>query len=294
MLTFRLLLVMNLVAVLAACGAGLSRPATLADIESKASDQGFSSQIIESGGYRIQLFHRGLSMQSPAADPVDPVVYIEGDGRAYVSRYRVSADPTPRNPVAYRLAAVDPSPAVIYIARPCQFIASAGCHPRDWTSHRYSADIVAAISGVLDRLHKDYTINHYALVGYSGGGVIAALLAQQRADIHSLTTVAANLDHAAWTRHFGDTPLSGSLNPIDHLETLEYLPQIHLAGGRDNTVPAFIIEDFVKSLPGDTPAEYHLIEDMGHSDWPQVWRGLLPDLQFWQNLPDSRTGYKAH
>lgn len=289
MLTFRLLLVMNLVAVLVACGAGLSRSISLADIRSEASEQGFSSQIIESGGYRIQVFHRGLSRQSSAADPVDPVVYIEGDGRAYVSRHRVSADPTPRNPVAFRLAAVDPSPAVIYIARPCQFVASARCQPRDWTSHRYSTEIVAAMSGVLDKLHQNYAINHYALAGYSGGGVIAALLAQQRADILSLTTVAANLDHAAWTRHFGDTPLTGSMNPMDNVKMLGKLPQIHLAGAADKTVPAFIGERFVKALPAETPVEYILLDNKDHDDWSEDWQDILCELEFWQQLPGCRS-----
>ncbi|MEX2517450.1 MAG: alpha/beta hydrolase [Gammaproteobacteria bacterium] len=284
-LTFRLPLVISLVAVLVACGAGLSRPVTLADIRSEALQQGFSSQMIESWGYRMQVFHRGLSRLSPDADPVDPVVYIEGDGRAYVSRHRVSADPTPRNPVAFRLAAVDPSPAVIYIARPCQFVVTARCQPRDWTSHRYSTEIVAAMSGVLDQLHSDYAIRGYALVGYSGGGVIAALLAQQRADIDSLTTVAANLDHEAWTSHFGDTPLSGSLNPIDRAEALADLPQIHLAGRRDTTVPAFVIERFVQALPVSAPAEYYLLENKSHTNWPDSWYKTVCDLRFWQQRP---------
>ncbi|MEX2353586.1 MAG: alpha/beta hydrolase, partial [Gammaproteobacteria bacterium] len=100
----------------------MSRSASLAAIQSEALRQGFRSEVTASGGYRMQVFHRGLSRQSSA---VDPVVYIEGDGRAYVSRHRVSADPVPRNPLAFRLAVVDPSPAVIYIARPCQFVASA-------------------------------------------------------------------------------------------------------------------------------------------------------------------------
>ncbi|MEX0951887.1 MAG: alpha/beta hydrolase [Gammaproteobacteria bacterium] len=267
----------------------MSRPASLADIQSEALQQGFSSEVTESGGYRMQIFHRGLSVLSPDADPVDPVVYIEGDGRAYVSRHRVSADPTPRNPLAFKLATDDPSPAVIYMARPCQFVASARCQPHDWTSHRYSTEIVGAMSGVLDNLHKAYAINHYALAGYSGGGVIAALLAQQRADILSLTTVAANLDHAAWTRHFGDTPLTGSLNPMDNVEMLGKLPQIHLAGATDKTVPAFVGERFVKALPAGTPVEYILLDNKDHNNWPEDWQNILCELEFWQQLPGCRS-----
>lgn len=49
-------------------------------------------------------------------------VYIEGDGHAWQSRTRPSADPTPHNPVGLRLALADPSPApLLYLARPCQY-----------------------------------------------------------------------------------------------------------------------------------------------------------------------------
>ncbi len=49
------------------------------------------------------------------------VVYIEGDGRAYVNRRTPSNDPTPGNPMALRLALADPSLRVLYLGRPCQY-----------------------------------------------------------------------------------------------------------------------------------------------------------------------------
>ena len=48
-------------------------------------------------------------------------IYIEGDGRAWETKYRLSEDPTPSNPVALRLAAVDPAANIAYIARPGQY-----------------------------------------------------------------------------------------------------------------------------------------------------------------------------
>ena len=58
----------------------------------------------------------------PVDGPVDEVhVYIEGDGYAWATTTDPSDDPTPINPLALRLAAVDDAPNVLYLARPCQF-----------------------------------------------------------------------------------------------------------------------------------------------------------------------------
>ncbi len=48
-------------------------------------------------------------------------IYIEGDGFAWVSRKKKSLDPTPKTPMALKLASMDGSSNVIYIARPCQY-----------------------------------------------------------------------------------------------------------------------------------------------------------------------------
>ena len=48
-------------------------------------------------------------------------IYLEGDGLAWVSRREPSRDPTPDNPIGLRLAAIDPAPNVIWLARPCQY-----------------------------------------------------------------------------------------------------------------------------------------------------------------------------
>ncbi|MGX8941887.1 hypothetical protein ACWWJF_17980 [Symbiopectobacterium sp. Eva_TO] len=45
-------------------------------------------------------------------------IYIEGDGRAWRDRYRVSGDPTPRRAMGLALAAEDTATNVVYLARP--------------------------------------------------------------------------------------------------------------------------------------------------------------------------------
>ena len=75
-----------------------------------------------------------------------------------------------------------------------------------------------------------------ALVGYSGGGAVVALVAAGRTDVVKLTTVAGNLDHAEWTKKHMISPLSGSLNPADYWRRLVDIPQVHYVGGRDEII----------------------------------------------------------
>lgn len=215
------------------------------------------------------------------------VVYIEGDGRAFISRRRVSGNPTPRDPVALEMAFADPSGAVAYIARPCQFMEPlpANCEPRFWTTYRYSEAVLASINEAIDQLKQSSNTPRLGLVGYSGGGVVAALLAQRREDVDWLVTVAANLDHAAWTEWHGDTPLSGSLNPATDMTALAGLPQLHVAGGEDEIVPVELTADFVRRLPDNTPAELIVIDNAGHHDWPAIWGKRVCDFRFWQAAP---------
>lgn len=206
-------------------------------------------------------------------------VYLEGDGLAWKSRQRPSSDPTPRNPVALRLAARDPAPNLLYLARPCQFRASPRCNSRYWTSARYSAEILAAVSLAVDAAKERCGCSQIELIGYSGGGAVAALLAESRDDIRFLMTVAANLDHEAWTLHHQVSALNHSLRPAaDALarEKLAALPQLHVIGGRDQVVPETVIRSYLDKIGKAPLCRVEIINDFGHrDDWPSIWPSLL-------------------
>ena len=53
--------------------------------------------------------------------------------------------------------------------------------------------------------------------------------------IRDRVTIAAPLDHAAWTAQHNVQPLVGSLNPADSQE-LRKIPQVHFLGGKDTIV----------------------------------------------------------
>lgn len=245
-----------------------------------AADRGFGEQVIHTDYFDLVTFRNDFANPSQTL-----TVYIEGDGRAFISRRRVSDDPTPRDPVSLKLALADPAVAVAYLARPCQLIQPmpANCEPRYWTSHRYAPEVVKSMNQAVDALKKRAAASRVTLIGYSGGGTVAALIAGRRDDIDWLVTVAGNLDHAAWTAYHGDTSLTGSLNPVTEIEKLATIKQLHIAGGDDSTMPAVLVAGFVRMLPAGAPVEFIVMDGIDHNDWPGIWAGRICDFSFRSN-----------
>ena len=214
---------------------------------------------------------------APFHDSAAPylVVYIEGDGRAWLSRNRPAQDPTPGNPVGLKLASVTPADFdTAYIGRPCQFIEPdmAGCDQRLWTSHRYSAEIVEAMSRGIDQI-KQREERPIVLVGYSGGGVIAALLAAKRSDVLGFITVAANMDTSHWTSLHRVSPLEGSEDPLVYGDQLRQIPQVHFVGGSDKTVPVSVVESYLQSIGLSASEVLVPIAEYDHGCcWEQDWQ----------------------
>ena len=207
-------------------------------------------------------------------------IYIEGDGVAWITKKQKSTNPTPAKAIGLALATRDPAENVIYIARPCQFTPlerDARCESAYWTSRRFSEDVVASIDQAITALAgQGHQVN---LIGYSGGGAIAVLLAARRTDVVSLRTVAGNLDHEAFTRFHGVTPLKESLNPIDQARKLAYLPQIHFASQKDKIVPFEIAENFLAASEPTVCVTIRLVNDAAHEDgWVEQWPSLLTDI----------------
>ncbi|MFX4243448.1 alpha/beta fold hydrolase, partial [Aliarcobacter butzleri] len=86
-------------------------------------------------------------------------------------------------------------------------------------------------------IKKEFSNSNFELIGYSGGGTVATLLASKRTDISSLTTVVGNLDIQKWVKMQNITPLIGSLNPSDFIQNLENIKQHHLIGENDKIIP---------------------------------------------------------
>jgi hypothetical protein len=202
-------------------------------------------------------------------------VYIEGDGAAWQSAYRPPVDPTPTRPVVLEMVSADPAPAVGYLARPCQFLdapALADCPVALWTGDRFSPEVMTRMAQALDQLKHASGAKQLRLIGYSGGGVIATLLAGRRKDVVSLATVAAPLRVAAWTAHHNVSRLTG--DDPDAL-SLPLPPATHWIGADDAVVPAALIAAYVARTGG----RLVVVPGYDHSccwsaDWPRFLKEL--------------------
>ena len=215
-------------------------------------------------------------------------IYIEGDGVAWQSRRRLSLDPTPVTPIALALAAEDASRAtVVYLGRPCQygFPAKNSCRPFLWTAARYGEVVIEAMNRRIDALRTE--LEHDApitLIGYSGGGVVAALLAARRSDVHLLVTIAAPLDVDAWTRNANVSPLLASLSPANATGRLRGIRQHHFVGRDDTAVPISVTENFHHALGPDAPSTLTVVDDMDHRSWPRVWANLIQSTGLFEEM----------
>ena len=211
--------------------------------------------------------------------PDAPVhIYIEGDGQAWLSRTEPSLNPTPRHALGLALAAADPAPNVVYLARPCQFTPmqlNPLCEVRWWTTQRYAPTVVAALNQAIDQFAARVPGQQLALIGYSGGGGLAVLLAAQRHDVLSLRTVAGNLDDEYINQLHHVTAMPQSLNAIDQAQPVAAIPQIHFSGVADQVVPPAVAQRFVQAT-GARCARAVTVPGLGHeSDWAAIWPQLL-------------------
>lgn len=203
-------------------------------------------------------------------------VYIEGDGHAWASRRRPSLDPTPRNLLLIDLMRQDHFPDKAYIARPCQFVWGDNCKIPVWTSLRYSQPMVDTLNETLDQLKAKGPYNNIELIGFSGGGTLALLMAASRDDVMSIRTVAGNLDPAFVNQFHKVSPMPDSLNPIDYYNRLASIPQLHFIGGKDTIIPPAVYSHYQSSFRKQNCLSRYMKPDARHNmGWEQSWSELL-------------------
>lgn len=173
-------------------------------------------------------------------------VVIEGDGASWFNPRWPPSDPTPEASQAAALA-VALSGSVAYLARPCQFERVPQCDVAHWTSARFAPELILALDRSLDELKRLSAAKRLRLVGHSGGGVMAVLLAQRRADVSGVATLMAPLAVGEWTQRLALTPLAG---PDPMAQPPLPMPAVHVAGGGDAIVPAEIIRRYTAAKGG--------------------------------------------
>jgi len=246
----------------------------LAAALSLAAQADWKTTRIEAGRFQLLALH-----PKPQNFPV-LAIFIEGDGLAWLDAFTPSADPTPVDPLALRLALIEPHLPSAYLARPCQFNPAPEhqqCRVDDWTQARFSPEIISAMNQGLSNLKQLFGAQRLVLIGYSGGGAIAALLAARRDDVNLLVTVAAVLDHAVWTRQHQISPLLGSLNPADDWSALQNIRQIHLTGEQDQLTGISAIQPYIERFSKSKRPTVKQVPLFTHACcWTKDWTRLSP------------------
>ena len=115
-----------------------------------------------------------------------------------------------------QLAIQEKAGATLYLGRPRQYVSaqeSRNCEPRYWSDHRFAPEVIDAVSEAIDQTKHRAHAGRIVLVGYSGSGAVAALVALRRPDVAALVTVAAPIDHEAWNCWHDASPLTGFAEP---------------------------------------------------------------------------------
>ena len=209
-------------------------------VERFAERHGFDTSTVDGRGYRHVV------VSSPLRRPAGRLhVYIDGDGVPWIGGRKPADDPTPRNPLALRLMTADPGNAA-YLGRPCYFghARDAGCDASSWTSGRYSAAVVASMAQAVRTLVAEGGHEEVVLIGFSGGGTIARLMAPEVPGLIGLLTVNANLDVTEWAVGHGYQPLSGSISPADLPDLPPHILHVQAIGTRDSVVPPAVTASY--------------------------------------------------
>lgn len=226
-------------------------------------------------------------------------IYLEGDGTPWVRRYFIAQDPSPRYPLALELMKRDDQIS-FYLGRPCYYLAphfyealaqnniDSPCSFHYWTDARYSENVVelmsTALTDTLQQLPSEQQSLPIILIGHSGGGTLAMLIAQRVTAVDGVITIAANMDTDAWTKHQGYSPLKKSINPAKAL-AMRNIPQVHFAGENDDVVPPTINNHFMKKIG----QELIVKKGFTHSccwlkEWPELLQFATTKMGF-KNLP---------
>ena len=204
------------------------------------------------------------------SDNKQMVVYIEGDGMAWISRDQLSSNPTPVQPIALKLASIDTNANVLYVARPCQYLwpqKMNRCSSKYWSNKRGSEEVISSINQAISIVKQKQNISSIRLIGYSGGGGIAALIADRRADVSEFVSVSGNSNYKLFTQTHNLSSMNGSIDPITVANQIGSIPQIHYVGADDKIIPKQIALSFSDKVK--------VISDVSHDNWPDKWAQIL-------------------
>ena len=198
------------------------------------------------------------------------IVYIEGDGLSWIDRFTPSSDPTPVDPLTFKLAKLDQSPNVIYLARPCQYLISNECRKEIWTKLQYSKAILGLYEQILNEIALRHSEVH--LIGYSGGSVIAMHLASiDNKKVKSVRTIAGNINPNEFTKLLNLSTYQTSINLDLMDDKIKDISQTHYYGNRDKVIPKEIYSNYHDQYFNNSCIKITEVNASHTRGWEEFW-----------------------
>ncbi|MFT5135261.1 MAG: hypothetical protein ACI9XU_000085 [Arenicella sp.] len=245
-----------------------------------ALSAGLVKSVIETNNFSLTSYSRSNLLEIKSTPVLN--IYLSGDGRPWITQNYKSVDPTPRKHMALDLLLLDQNSS-IYVGRPCYHAISIEpvCNSKWWTSHRYSKQVITALLEAVNSLtNPSQRLN---LIGFSGGGSLAMLLAPKLINpdgssrVNAVVTISANLDTQHWAQAHNYSPLTGSLNPIQQTLLDSNIKQYHLFGKLDQNVDAAYLANKLEGRPSTT---VRVFPNFGHHCcWPEIWPQFINSLK---------------
>lgn len=262
-----ILLLALLCLFLTACSSGFETRINAA--EKVASLHGFEKKLVQAGDFVLTTYQHVTDKYKPY------VFYIEGDGSITSGAYAIASNPTPSKVMLLKLATLDQRANIVYIARPCQYTApdlNPKCRSEYWVDKRLSEEVVESINIAINTIRGGMPAS---LVGFSGGGGIAILVAARNNNIQDIITIAGNLDIIRFSNYHQVYALQQSLNPIEYAKKINNIPQLHLSGDKDLIVPASITNAYV-AVSASPCVQSRTISGATHTTgWDLIWQDML-------------------
>ena len=134
------------------------------------------------------------------------------------------------------------------------------------------AVFVASMAAVVNRVSADRQSSRVIMIGYSGGGALAVLMAPSVRGAAAVVTLAANLDIDAWVRWHGYLPLRGSLSPATEPPLSDSIAQWHLVGDQDQEVPPSVSLRYLERLSPDLTWHFASFDHI--CCWSEQWPAI--------------------
>jgi hypothetical protein len=247
---------------------GCASPTQRSDREAQRA--GLTRSIVQGTSFRHLIYKR---VDAPVTTLT---VYLEGDGLPWEGGRIPARDPTSRDPLALHLM-LQSSEAAMYAGRPCYYeLHDEGCSTQSWTFARYSGATVDSMAKMIESQSRALNASNVRLIGYSGGGVLAVLIAERLHNVSAVITIGANLDVEAWAAQHGYLPLDESLNPARSMLNHPW-KELHLQGVLDTTVPIATTRAYFERYP---QAKQLSFEQYDHvCCWVRDWHVLQQQIR---------------